>query len=487
MARGQRKPEKWFWIWVLALAAGLYALVGAQLALFYANNLGALADMPPRLRTNLLIFLGVAVASLIPVLVLGMRVWFRRYVLPVHRISEDVEALLYGSPVARPGDHEDDAAGLTELLNALMDRYESDEVRLEARLADARGELEAETSRLASLLDALSEGVIACTEDGRVFRYNAAAQRLLDEHVSLGVGRPITEIIDQAMFDYARETLPDRLGKGARHPFVSFDCEREKCGRNLVMRLAPLLVYGGRLEGYVLTMLTAEPGEYLPQSWLRVQAPAGVEAAAPPEAPLLQRPLSALRYVVFDTETTGLDPAAGDEVIALGAVVVADGRIVAEESFDRLVDPRRRIRASAQRVHGITAEALAGRPTLPDVLPEFAAFTRGAVLVAHHAAFDLRFLERHRAVAPALLEQPVLDTMLLSAALHPSQPSQSLDTLAGRYGLSMAERHSALGDARIAAELLLRLLPLLERRGILTLEQAIAASRRTPLARLSYR
>jgi DNA polymerase-3 subunit epsilon len=170
----------------------------------------------------------------------------------------------------------------------------------------------------------------------------------------------------------------------------------------------------------------------------------------------------------------------------LGAVAVAQGRIVEEECFERLVDPGRPIQPSALRVHGITAEMVTGCPPLTEILPEFARFAEGAVLVAHNAAFDMRFLRLKERSAGVRFTQPVLDTMLLSAVLHPHQRSHSLDSLIGRYGVAVRKRHSAKGDAMMTAEVLLKLLPLLERRGIGTLEAALRASRRVPLARLIY-
>ena len=99
---------------------------------------------------------------------------------------------------------------------------------------------------------------------------------------------------------------------------------------------------------------------------------------------------------------------------------------------------------------------------------------------------DERRAAETRRAAGVLLKRPVLDTMLLSAILHPHQSSHSLDTLLSRFGIPPAERHTALGDALMTADLLVCLLPLLQARGITTLTQALQASQRTPLARLTY-
>jgi DNA polymerase III subunit epsilon len=199
-----------------------------------------------------------------------------------------------------------------------------------------------------------------------------------------------------------------------------------------------------------------------------------------------ERALGELTFTVFDTETTGLDPSAGDEIIQLGATRIVAGKLRRQENFEQLVDPRRGIPEASIPIHGIRPEMVAGQPTIEQVLPAFHAFAEDTVLVAHNAAFDLRFLELKEAASGVRFEQPVLDTLLLSALLHPNQPSHGLEAIAGRLGVPVLGRHTALGDAIVTAEILLKLIPLLEARGIRTLGQALEASRRTYLARLRY-
>jgi DNA polymerase-3 subunit epsilon len=160
--------------------------------------------------------------------------------------------------------------------------------------------------------------------------------------------------------------------------------------------------------------------------------------------------------------------------------------VAERECFARLVNPGRPMPRSAERVHGLRGEMLAGQPAIGEVLPPFARFCEGAVLVAHNAAFDLRFLRLKQDAAGVCFDQPVLDTMLLSAWLHPHQRSHSLDALISRYGVAPRERHTALGDALMTADVLVKLLPQLEERGLRTVAEAQAVSRTVPLARLVY-
>jgi DNA polymerase-3 subunit epsilon len=199
-----------------------------------------------------------------------------------------------------------------------------------------------------------------------------------------------------------------------------------------------------------------------------------------------ERRLTELNYTVFDTETTGLDPSAGDEIIQIGATRLVNCKLLKGECFEQLVDPRRPIAEASIPIHGITPEMVAGKPAIEEVLPAFHAFAQDTVLVAHNAAFDMRFLQMKEQTSGVRFEQPVLDTLLLSALMHPNQDSHRLEAIAERFGVTLIGRHTALGDAMVTAEIFLKLLPLLAERGIHTLGQAREATRQTYYARIKY-
>jgi DNA polymerase-3 subunit epsilon len=199
-----------------------------------------------------------------------------------------------------------------------------------------------------------------------------------------------------------------------------------------------------------------------------------------------ERPLAELTYTVFDTETTGLDPGHGDEIISIGAVRVVNRRLLRQECFQQLIDPRRPVSPASTAIHGITDAMLAEKPTIARVLPAFAGFAEDTVLVGHNAAFDLRFLQLKEQATGIRFIQPVLDTLLLSAVLHPNQEEHSLEAIAARLGVTVSGRHSAMGDAMATAEIFLKMLPLLSMQGINTLREAREASQQTYFARIRY-
>lgn len=195
----------------------------------------------------------------------------------------------------------------------------------------------------------------------------------------------------------------------------------------------------------------------------------------PPDAELGARPLQQLEMVVFDTETTGLDLRRGDTLVSIGACRILNGRLLAQDAYDQFINPGRPVPPESTQIHGISDIDVAEAPPAEVALPHFRNFVGHSILVAHNAAFDLMAINQHAEAAGVRFDMPVLDTLLLSRALDPSFEDHGLDALAARFQLSFApgSRHSALGDARVTAELLLQLLPRLQAHGVHSLEQAL--------------
>jgi DNA polymerase-3 subunit epsilon len=196
--------------------------------------------------------------------------------------------------------------------------------------------------------------------------------------------------------------------------------------------------------------------------------------------------LTELTFTEFDMETTGLKPSEGDEILSIGAIRIVNGRLLNDDRFEQLVDPLRSIPWESVQIHGISPEMVIGQPTIDAVLPRFQQFAEDTILVAHNAAFDMRFLQMKEEQTTVRFINPVLDTLLLSAIVHPAHEDHNLEAIAQRLGVRVLGRHTAMGDAVATGELLLKLLPLLAEKGIHRLKDALEASKQTYYARMKF-
>jgi len=166
-----------------------------------------------------------------------------------------------------------------------------------------------------------------------------------------------------------------------------------------------------------------------------------------------------MRQIILDTETTGLETAAGHRLVEIGCVELVDRRLSGRH-FHQYLNPDRDIEDGALEVHGISGEFLADKPLFAEVADEFLAFIEGAELIIHNAPFDVGFLDNEL----AMLGRPdrladhasVIDTLELARDLHPGQRN-SLDALCKRYEVDNSSRtlHGALLDAEILADVYL--------------------------------
>ncbi|HYZ61570.1 MAG TPA: DNA polymerase III subunit epsilon [Acetobacteraceae bacterium] len=169
--------------------------------------------------------------------------------------------------------------------------------------------------------------------------------------------------------------------------------------------------------------------------------------------------MQAQRSVVFDTETTGLDPLAGDRVIEVACIeLIRD--LPTGVSFHALIDPECDVPEDATRVHGMTRADLIGKPRFTEIVDALLEFLADSPLIAHNAAFDFGFLnaEFARLGRPPLDPGRMIDTLALAKTRYPGLPN-SLDALCRRFGIDLSERttHNALLDCRLLSDVYVEL------------------------------
>lgn len=168
-----------------------------------------------------------------------------------------------------------------------------------------------------------------------------------------------------------------------------------------------------------------------------------------------------MREIIFDTETTGFDPSTGDRVVEIGCVEMIN-QVLTGEIFHVYINPERDMPQSAFDVHGLSSEFLSDKPKFIDIAEDFIKFIGSdSQLVAHNASFDMKFINAELGFLsrPAYPTSRVVDTLILARRKHPMGPN-SLDALCSRYNIdnSKREKHGALLDAELLADVYIELL-----------------------------
>ena len=448
-------------LFFVALAAG--ALAATALGLWVAH--GRLAD--PRALSPLVV---AGAISAFATLGLSAAVWLlfdENVARPLTALAAamrtrahgDVSAPLDTGPARHLGD-------LGPAAAALCERLARERAEAEAGVARATERLAAERAQLAAILSEIPVACLAVGPSHRVALYDRQCAHLLGGVAPLGLDRSVFEYLDREALTRATAALAT-AGAYTDAEIPTAD------GRATVRaRIRPV----GRGGGYLLAMETDAEAAAIPERPLVFDF--GL-IERPAERGMAETPLSRAPMVVFDTETTGLSPER-DEIVQIGAVRLVGGRRIEGEAFETLVDPGRPIPPASTRVHGIDDAAVAGAPSIAEAGRAFHGFAEGAVLVAHNAPFDLAFLRRHAGAMGRDFDHPVLDTVLLSAAVFGEGVPHTLDAIAERLGVAIdpAARHTAMGDAAATADVLLHLIPVLEAAGVTTLGDAMEAMRR---------
>lgn len=167
-----------------------------------------------------------------------------------------------------------------------------------------------------------------------------------------------------------------------------------------------------------------------------------------------------MREIVFDTETTGLDPKTGDRLVEIGCVEMVN-RVQTGVTFHQYFNPQRDMPAEAERVHGLSEAFLADKPLFKDEAQAFLDFIGDSPMVAHNASFDFGFINNELTMVglPIVELDRMVDTVRIARARHPGAKN-SLDALCTRYGIDRSHRtkHGALLDAELLAQVYVELL-----------------------------
>ena len=166
-----------------------------------------------------------------------------------------------------------------------------------------------------------------------------------------------------------------------------------------------------------------------------------------------------MREIIFDTETTGLDPNSGDRMVEIGCIEMVN-RVSTGETFHAYFNPERDMPPQAEAVHGLSATFLSDKPKFVELVDQVLEFIGDSPLVAHNAGFDLGFLnmELGNCGLDALPRERTIDTVAMARMRHPGAKN-SLDALCTRYGIDRSHRtkHGALLDAELLAQVYVEL------------------------------
>ncbi|MEO9864316.1 MAG: 3'-5' exonuclease [Yoonia sp.] len=313
--------------------------------------------------------------------------------------------------------------------------------------------LRAQRDQLVTILSDIPIATLLISADHQIVLYDGQAANLMER---VGAAKLKTSVFDYLVADQITGALaqlkasPDDRSEIAvqghcgetYHGYIRMFGE----GRGYTLMLEPHALAPARPMTYDFDLLRSEKSTHLDST-----------------------PLSDLVFVVFDTETTGLDPQK-DDVVQLGALRIVNAKIVGGEILETLVNPGRLIPSRSTDVHGITDAMVSDAPDFAQVCDAFHRFSQGAVLVAHNAPFDMAFLDRGAKGGDITFDNPVLDTVLLSAVTFGGIAIHTLDAICDRLDITIPAdlRHTAMGDAVATGRAFLAMLKILEGRGLTT-------------------
>jgi DNA polymerase-3 subunit epsilon len=203
------------------------------------------------------------------------------------------------------------------------------------------------------------------------------------------------------------------------------------------------------------------------------------------------QPITDTTFVVFDTETTGLDVRKGHRIVSISAIRLEEGRIDLSKAFHEIINPDRDIPSVSAVIHEILPRMVTGKPTIDHILPKFIAYIGPSILVAHHEWLDMSFLNREMCRLYGIpIQNIVVDTAVLDRALLAKKEPASitatmkidstLGALAERYHVKVEEQHSSFWDALATAQIFLQMIKEAQRLSILCLKDFLKLAHTSP-------
>ncbi len=447
---------------VLIAIAGLVAVgLGLFLGARHAEN----GDL-----NSALTYAGLVAALGILAVTAGVWLLFDENVAkPIERLSAEMRSRAHAGVSSTL--NTDDARYLGDLApaaRAVTGQLSHNSTAAARAVADATQHLATDREQLKTLLTDIPLAIVLVNAAHQITLYDGQAAGVLSQIHVPRLNASIFDYFDKAQLVAAHVTLQ------AKRNCLPVTLRTTQGELEIDARLLPL----SRGDGYMIVLdaahalIDADDARPLVYDFALTTT-----QDLPPQ--LENRPLNALNFVVFDTETTGLMPHK-DDIVQLGAVRVVNGRIVAGEELNTLVNPGRAIPLASTKVHGIADKMVLDAPDPIATTARFHAYAQGAVIVAHNAPFDMAFMRRYGKSNQLVWDQPILDTVLLSAILFGASATHTLDALCDRLDVTIpsALRHTALGDAHATAEVLCKMLPMLKSRGLTTFERILTETRK---------
>jgi DNA polymerase-3 subunit epsilon len=203
------------------------------------------------------------------------------------------------------------------------------------------------------------------------------------------------------------------------------------------------------------------------------------------------KPIAETEFVVFDTETTGLNVKKGDRIVSISAVHLKEGRIDLSDTFHEIVNPDRDIPSASAVIHEILPRMVNGKPTVEYILPKFIAYIGSSILVAHHQWLDMSFLNREMArlygipIQNIVVDTAALDHVLLAKKTPASiiatmKIDSTLGAVAERYHVAVEGLHSSFWDALATAQIFQQMIKEAQGLGIVTLRDFLKLAHTPP-------